>query len=826
MPPPFVTMPGASKSIDMPMSANAPPQNPTRSITRDDVLRLGQTGRPQEFLPVAAQALAICPADDALRFLVAANLGRLGLVTAAVAHLNALSPNAQHEPDVLNLRKALSGLPFDQVTTAQVIGVCQRNINASGEKLGSLRAHFEIWRTRAAASSWQRGLDSTLYRRPDAEPWIPQSGDIRTNARAWAASLHPGGGQYAFDGVIEGLMPPWALIEAWAATRTPVNGHTPRLDIIVTDPLDALDALASADLSEPLTDPRVTLHLGHSAGEDFARALLGRVDYRLPKNVFVTPGLGARANPPIMVTLERAHAAQAAEHERLARECAALYAGKDAVCWRARFARAATEPLRVIVSTSRYSTFIQHSARDQARAWNNLGHEACVLMEPDAHSQFTSVAYLRAIAEHRPDLFTLINFPRSILGDGCPANLPFVCWLQDAMPHLFSDSVGASAGELDFWAGHLFPEMFDRFACRRDNALPLQVLGDARKFHTGEIDPALRKRFACEVACVTHHSETPEALFERLTSQLSNAAPNLRAACAPLKAAAEKAVARAGHEGAHAFLAHATQSVLRETLGAEPETRTSTLMLRSFVHPLADRMLRHQTLHWAADLCRARGWRMRLYGRGWESHPTLAAFAAGELSHGEELRAAYMSAAAHLHVSLTSIVHQRVLECALSGGLCLPRVHADVLSGCSTTAISELTKHPPDITQPGRVGYVVERHPAALHLAAIKARFGVPLPEPTLWIRSAKLAGMRANARLLSPDHDADRVLGDLREVGFATREDLDRVLTRCIADPAWRWQAAARARAIVRDSLTYDAAVPRLIDLVAVRDARAQEAA
>src|SRR6185295_13062943 len=84
--------------------------------------------------------------------------------------------------------------------------------------------------------------------------------------------------------------------------------------------------------------------------------------------------------------------------------------------------------------------------------------------------------------------------------------------------------------------------------------------------------------------------------------------------------------------------------------------------------------LRHQTVAWAAELARERGWRLRLYGRGWAEVPELAEFARPEVSHGEALRACYRATAAHLHVSIYTLAHQRVMECALSGGLPLSRL--------------------------------------------------------------------------------------------------------------------------------------------------------
>ena len=52
-------------------------------MSREQVLRLGQAGRPWLFVPAALAALAVEPGDEAVRFLLAAAYARLGLRTAA-----------------------------------------------------------------------------------------------------------------------------------------------------------------------------------------------------------------------------------------------------------------------------------------------------------------------------------------------------------------------------------------------------------------------------------------------------------------------------------------------------------------------------------------------------------------------------------------------------------------------------------------------------------------------------------------------------------------------------------------------------------------------
>jgi hypothetical protein len=102
-------------------------------------------------------------------------------------------------------------------------------------------------------------------------------------------------------------------------------------------------------------------------------------------------------------------------------------------------------------------------------------------------------------------------------------------------------------------------------------------------------------------------------------------------------------------------------------------------LLHQLIYPIAERAIRQQMIEWAAELCDERGWKLHLYGRGWDRHPRFARYAKGELPHGDSLRAAYQCAKMNLHTGLGGAHHQRVLECALAGGCTLVRIRADDL---------------------------------------------------------------------------------------------------------------------------------------------------
>ena len=53
---------------------------------------------------------------------------------------------------------------------------------------------------------------------------------------------------------------------------------------------------------------------------------------------------------------------------------------------------------------------------------------------------------------------------------------------------------------------------------------------------------------------------------------------------------------------------------------------------------------------------------MRIFGRGWESHPTLGEFAAGELASGRRLRAAYQASSVSLQANAYSSLHHDLTQ--------------------------------------------------------------------------------------------------------------------------------------------------------------------
>lgn len=857
-----------------------------RRYSRDDIVRLGQAGKPWEFLPVVFQALGVAPKDVGLRVLAAANLAQVGLGTAAREQLEHIPATLARDPALAGLWKAVAGLRLDRVLVAELLEACRANVARLAERGVDLAPALEHWEREQGAGGWEwfRAGDGNLVRRRTADGAWAALGDARGFAERFAREKLGTLDARANQVVVEGADPPWMLQRILEATARHRDGFQPRVVLVQEDAQELLAGFAQADLPA-LAEERVTVIVGPGAPARLRAWMASRAGFKLAGPLIASLSVRRKCEPGVQEVIASAEREQEEEHTRLAAEVASVYDGRDRAWWGRRWAEAlestggrggaAPSPdargagstdlaprlaksvarLRVLVPTSRFSTFIKHASSDLVEALNAAGCEARLLTEPDDCTRLGSVAWLRAVRDLEPDLVVLINHFRSGIGEWMPRNLPFVTWVQDAMPQHFDAEVGKGLGALDFIAGHLHEEMFERFGFPRERTLRAPVVASESKFHDGPCEGRLLDEHACEVALVSHHGETPERMHARLVTEAGTTTatartieaiwPRLvalvvefgrdpwlgggepRAANSEQRAAnGEQRTADSEHLGQNgeqrtAMVARSAAwegslhaeiaAIVREGVSrhlersAGVDERARALVLKTYALPVADRLLRHQTVAWAAALARERRWRLRLYGRGWADSPELREFARPEVEHGEALRACYAAASAHLHISIHTCAHQRVMECALSGGLPLCRMLPEVLIRPARVAAhwAAAVRGEPVELDAGRglLGYAWPDQPETAAYAALLERAGLPLPR-VCWVpekkrdawRAAFLRGQREAPTGECPD---PALLVDPGETAFCTRERLAALVEAASQRPAWRegWSRAIAGR-------------------------------
>ncbi|HZW09166.1 MAG TPA: hypothetical protein VFF69_04615 [Phycisphaerales bacterium] len=791
-----------------------------KSISRAELLGLGRCGRPREFVAIAARALGQAPGDPALQFLFAANIAQLGLRTLASEALDALPEAAQATPDVRALREAVSRLPDDRVGSRERAATALGNLRALRVRGVDLSEQFAAWRERGDLDDCFRCADGNLVRRmrwAGAPHWTHFITDQR-GAAARFVEQHMGAAEmFPRPFIIEGLDPPWLFDAAWRKLGRNRIGFAPPITIVQADPLELLDGLSALDLREQLVDPRVRVFVGADASQRWLNDALGRLDEVVLGSVVPLPVTRTRAVPSLETMIARARASQAEAFRRVQTRVEAAYRGRDAAWWAGRYAEAlgGGKPLRVLVPTSRYSTYIKHAAEDWAGAFRRLGCDALVWMEKPGGRPST-VGHAEIIDRFQPDLIALINSFRGDNGLPYPAGVPWLCWVQDAMPHHFQERVW---GELDFVAGHVHKEVREQRGFPRDRTLHFPVVASERKFHPGRADASLLGRFACEVAYVSHQSETPAQFHERSRREAGGGESG--SLLDELRPLVEAEAADPVGASLYRRLSGAVDGVIaRRGLGGG-----ATYILRHYALPLADRVLRHQMLEWAARVCQRRGWRLRVYGRGWESHPTLSPFAGGELAHGEELRACYQAACVHLHGSVTTLVHQRVMECSLSGGLPLGRLTTDALSECTGWATREALLGAPAsarIVEGERIGFRTAEAPALTAVAAQMRGLGMDFPE-TVWISPARAAAYSQADHPLSEGLHPWWLFGDLSGLTFRSADELETLVAGFVGAPERRAAASAAMAARVRERCTVEVFAGKVLEMIGGSLARAQ---
>lgn len=829
--------------------------------SRAELLTHAPSLSPWALVTLGEEILAREPGDDDVRLLLVRAFIALALATPAREQIDRFSPSCRHDPRVREVTRLASALPDDRIDLGTLQATLKRNVDALASRANgpiNLRLHASAWLKRASSFEWFRAINGNIVRRQRSAErailpvWLGLA-DARADAQLAARSLaqaRPGLTIVPGPITIEGVDPPWVLAAMAAARTIAHDGYSPSITVIQSDIFELLDGLAQTDLSDALGQPWLRLFVGPSAGEQFREHLLTperldaslvpTVDHRAPgiadeqiesallPRAFGLTTLRARAFPRPIDSINAAAREQDRRSAELRQANGQRYAALTLGDHTRRFAEisgtsVSGAPLRVLILTCRFSTYVKHAATDLARALKALGHDARLVIEPDDHTRLTQLATLRAVHEFSPDLLVMINYTRSQVPGSLPTGLPVLTWVQDAMPHLYNREVGSSLGRLDFVAGNLVESLFSSFNYPRSRALVAGMVASPGKFHPGPASNELVERHTCEIAYVSHHSQTPEELHESRKRELGEH-PVVARALEALFPAIQGEVRDMLSEPLSLRLKLLTQTALKNA-SLPAEGSDLERVYNSYTLPIADRTLRHQTLAWVADLARARNWRFHLYGKGWHTHPTLAPFAKGKLAHDDELRASYQCAKVHLQLTVHTIVHQRIIECALSGGTLVARTHADELSTLAFLAAANTCRDGAEpiachatrrsLSGDPMLAYRADTSPHGQRLNQLNRALGLPEHE-LLWLGQPHIERVRSEGTGIPPERDLFWLMGDPAQLCFASRPAMERLLVDLVESPERRASARAHLAQRARSHLTFDAFAQRLLKFIA----------
>lgn len=571
-------------------------------------------------------------------------------------------------------------------------------------------------------------------------------------------------------------------------------GHTPPLYFLAPDLEKLWVVLHLHNWRDLLTDGRTLLFGGADCVAQAQAHMANNLHLPIPKlSVTVDPATWANGSSIDSVTTFALQAATNRLRQTSLRLDAA-YSGYNALDAMSDTSR----PLRIMGITSRFTTFLQYSMRDWLEAFEQLGHDTLLVIEPQNAAQFNALTFADEAQRFKPDMIVMIDHYRGEFA-GLPTNIPFVMWIQDELPNIFCDTAGAAQKELDYTIGYGRDDCVYTHGYPTDRFLPVMVGTNPRRFVPRRIRGDEYDKFACDVSFVSHCSTPATVLLERELAK-----QNTAEAKQVLSAIFEQMQARYD-AGESLSTGNEIKAIIDQSLAAAKlRVDNPSQLINIFSHKINNALFRHQTLNWLAEM----DVRLHLYGRGWETNPVFAPYARGIADNENQLSAIYQASKINLQVTPFGAAHQRVFDGLAAGGFFLlracrgdraDRVYRDLWDWCVANDVhndEQLRRHGDATAR----GYLDE-----LRQINQSDPFDLTFDFVTeLAVNAA--GGFTRNAATLWAEYD---------RVAFASRDELHARVRHFLYDDADRAQVVRGMRERVLECMTYKSIAKQTIDFV-----------
>ncbi|MCA9291916.1 MAG: glycosyltransferase family 1 protein [Phycisphaerales bacterium] len=613
------------------------------------------------FADFALKQIAATGATTSLALPVLQSLATLGLGGPARELLRELDAALPADLDRAGLRRQLSEVPIGRVPADGLRGTVERQLDHAATIDHPLAAHRDAILDTLRTHQVFRSVDGRHHlsiREPGAlRQWVPGLTDFRS-LETVAITNDP-----ASRGLLLLGVAPRDFVER--ALRETLRAVGPQMPVYIVEPdlARVMIWLASGDRRAALDSTRVLMFVGPDAAEHLLRALDERDDLEIPTARIDTGGhaaLAERLDGPVIAQ----HDVRGERFRANLVTIASVTRGRRPVDWADRLRPGAT----ILGFTSRHTTMLQYSMRDLGAAFTALGYDFRLMIEPDDHSQANAATVTRAVIDADPALVVMINHLRSEQAEVWDA-YPVLTWVQDPMPNLLCRAAGEAIRWNDVVCGYYGEQCTTQFGYPESSFVSVPFFPmSSRVFHDAALTASEASRFDCDIMYAGHFSSPPELLMDEMIKVQGE---RLR----PLLAGMLAEVRALHASGGHPSYADADAIVRRHerasNLALTDTERTGLVMY--FVFRAFDVWFRTQSLEWVGRWAKGTGRRFRLYGRGWERHPTLGPWAQGPIAHGDDLRRAYRGATLTLQTIASGLWHQRTFEALASGSTVLAR---------------------------------------------------------------------------------------------------------------------------------------------------------
>jgi hypothetical protein len=550
-----------------------------------------------------------------------------------------------------------------------------------------------------------------------------------------------------------------------------------------------------------LADARVRLFVGNDAPSRFRKSLSEDVLSAWPANFVVADPTSWPEGESAGQLLQAAAEDLEKKQNRLKQQTQVIFADRTPASFLDKLKSG--HPLKVMGVCTRHSVFVRYSMRDWLEAFERLGHRTHLVTESADYQLVNSTAVSQAVVDFKPDLVVMINHFRKEMGV-VPDQVPFVMWAQDWCDNITCSAAGDAQGAMDYVLGQNPMRMAHAHGYPIDRYLPAVVAVNDARFQSRALTTAELAEFGCDISIVSNAGVPARALLDDEIRRIGSA--EFGAVLNSIYAELESVYQNGGSITQVGGIIPILVQHLK-TAGIVLAREQFLALVDLFSHGINSALFRHQALQWVADL----GVDLRIYGRGWDRHPTLAKYARGVADNMSQLSLIYQASKINLQISPHGVMHQRVMEGLAARGFFLFRTCAGDTVGRHYKAVWEWC----DANRFGDDETLRQRAPQAIqtHLAEIarllnrdpfdKRTFGfVP------YIQFQAKHGYLESADLLWGD--------DEQAVSFDSAAQLGDKVRYFLTNPAERARRIESMRRPVVDRYTYLATVRRLLDFVA----------
>ncbi|MBU0717540.1 MAG: hypothetical protein KJ749_04765, partial [Planctomycetes bacterium] len=765
-------------------------------------------------LNTALDHLERSPDDPAVTLLASQTYVMLGLIGPARDLLRNLPSEAQSLPDANSLAERIARAPSGRVAWGSLQGRFESNFATLAEKYPVLKEweeqfrriprNYELYRTRDG--NYQVGTRPKNGKRR----WLPDLCDVRgtvTNAEL----PHDPKAQFCGPYLITGDRFAALFNRVYEATARMFLTFSPRIYLIETDVTWFGITLYVCESVDRLCDERTLLFIGVDAVDRLVDYLNGRPMLSAPEFAVRLTATGEAMGPQVFEALQP-RAVQLAERADKTRESVhRYYESLPADHWKKRFGQHPAKPLCVLGLTSRFTTYLQYSMRDWAAAFEQRGHEFRVLTEANDHDLLPAFHTAEAIEKSEPDLIVCIDHFRHEYRENIPGNVPFVGWIQDALPHLYRRECGQALGRLDYYIARDVRSLVKTFRYPASRGIAWPMVTNDRQFSSARMSDEELAPYRCDFSFVSSHSKLPADYHEERRGEFQNDSNLLR-----LIDCLFKLLEQAHHDHpvqAASLLGQLLDRAQAMTGVTLASADSASVLKTSYLYPVSELIFRQYTLAWVADYCDQTGRTLHLYGNGWEKHPRFAKYARGFADNGQELRAIYQASKINLQITTFGAVHQRMLDGLAAGGFFLiRRTLGDTIHDLGRRLLAAIRQYNVQPDTPCAFGVMPELDEA---MREFWQEYMLPVPRGNYSVprdlidRFEELAAADFN-------QIAGAVFDQYEDLAFASSSDFGRLAGRYLDNEGERAAVASAMRKVVVRKFTYGGLVDRMLSFIA----------